>query len=224
MNLYKYKSGPGLDLIALQQIKKNLDLFDNNINILEFGSGFSTEFFVDYKVNSGKNVNIDSFDNDPNYCYKNKNNYKFLNLNISPLISCSDENFNKQLNEKKYDKNYFKTHVSLPYNHPKFWRQRNCFYNINTDHLKNKYDLILIDGPNGNGRNIAYLHIKDRLKKGSIVFIDDHTSSDNDFSYNFVENFLRIIEKKTEKLYECVNTKNPSWENGNNFIIFKIIE
>ena len=96
MDFNKYKSGPGLDLIALQQLKKILDLFDN-INILEFGSGFSTSFLIDYKYYSDKNIHIDSYDNDPKWCFQNTENNTFLNLNVNPLISCSDKDYNYQL-------------------------------------------------------------------------------------------------------------------------------
>ena len=60
MNLLKYKSGPGLDRIALEQLFKILESNDNYktpiTNILEFGSGFSTQFLADYKEYSNKNI------------------------------------------------------------------------------------------------------------------------------------------------------------------------
>lgn len=221
MDFNKYKSGPGLDLIALQQLKKILDLFENNVNILEFGSGFSTSFLIDYKFFSGKNIFIDSYDNDPNWCFQNTENYTFLNLNVKPLISCSDKDYNYQLENKKYNKNRFKTHISLPYNHPKYWRQRNCFYDVNNNDLKDNYDIVIIDGPNGNGRNIAYLHIKEKVKSGSYILIDDHNSKDDEYDYNFIGNLKNIIN--VEKIFECNNIVNPCWENGNNFCIFKVV-
>ena len=96
MNLIKYKSGPGLDIIALQKLELYLNNFNNSkqINILEFGSGFSTQFLVDYKYHYNKNIIIDSFDNDKKWCFQNSEKYPFLNLNITPLISCTEEDFN----------------------------------------------------------------------------------------------------------------------------------
>ena len=129
MNLLKYYSGPGLDRIALEHLFKILESKNKDkksvVNILEFGSGFSTQFLADYKKYSGKNIYIDSFDNDPKWCFQNADKYPFLNLNIAPLLSCNENDFNKQIKEKTYDKNCFKTHISLPYGHPKYWRQRN---------------------------------------------------------------------------------------------------
>ncbi len=69
----------------------------NEINILEFGSGFSTRFLVDYKLYSNKNITIDTYDNDAKYAFNNKNNHSFVNVNICPLISTNSCNFEKQL-------------------------------------------------------------------------------------------------------------------------------
>ena len=219
MEFLNYKSGPGLDMYALKCIYGVLQKKTDNINILEFGSGFSTQFLIDYKLTKNKNITIDSYDNDKKWCFQEAEKYDFLNLNVEPLISCSDEDFNNQIQNKEYDSTCFKTHVSLPYNHPKYWRQRNCFYNVKN--LKNNYDLVIIDGPNGNGRAIAYLHIKDKVKKGSYILVDDHNSRDGDYDYKFVEHLMNIIP--VEIVYKHENSKNPSWETGKNFVLFKVL-
>tara|TARA_Y100000590_G_C15665896_1_gene994416 strand:+ start:333 stop:1019 length:687 start_codon:yes stop_codon:yes gene_type:complete len=224
-NFDKYKNnGIGLSKKCLQIIFILLETKLKNINILEFGSGFSTQFFIDYKLNSKKNIIIDSFDNDINYSYKNQNNYNFLKLHILPLVSCNDKNFNKLFyKEKKYNKNYFNLHKSLPYNHPKYWRQRNCFYNI-TNELNKKYDIVLIDGPNGNGRNIAYLHLLNKLNKNAFIIIDDYNSKDNEFDYNFI-GYLKLMFNIKEIYTHTYKSKNgiDEWENGGNFAIYQLL-
>ena len=220
-NIY-YGSGSGIDKNALTQLYTILNNFDNNINILEFGSGQSTQFFIDYKLLSKKNIFVDSYDNDPNFAYQNEDNHDFLNLYIKPLISCSEYNFNKKLKEKIYNRNYFSPHQLPPYNDKNFWRQRNCFYDIDNKELKDHYDIILIDGPNGNGRNLAYLHIIDRIKPGSIIFIDDYNNKDNDFDYNFIKNLKYIFN--VEEIYSHTNlTNKDTWNTGGNFAIYKLI-
>ena len=223
MDLSKYKSGPGLDLIALKNLFKILESKGNNktdiVNILEFGSGFSTQFLVDYKEYSKKNIFIDSFDNDPKWCFQNADKYPFLNLNVAPLISCNEHDFNKQIKKKTFNKDYFKKHVSLPYGHPKYWRQRNCFYDVKN--LKNNYDLVIVDGPNGNGRSISYLHFKDKVSKGTFILIDDHNSKDGDFDYKFIEYLKNIIDVKEVYIHE--NKINPCFENGSNFALFEVV-
>ena len=223
MDLNKYKSGPGLDFLALQHLYNYLENKDNDesseINILEFGSGFSTQFLVDYKEYSGKNIYIDSFDNDPKWCFQHANKYPFLNLNVEPLLSCNENDFNRQMSNKEYDRTCFSKHISLPYGHPKYWRQRNCFYDVKE--LKEHYDLVIVDGPNGNGRSLSYLHFKDKVSKGSYILIDDHNSRDDDFDYKFIEYLKNIIPVKEIYIHE--NKTNPSWEHGVNFALFEVI-
>ena len=225
MDYEKYRGTySGLDKLALSKLFDILNSLENNIRILEFGSGQSTQFLVDYKLYSNKNIIIDSYDNDEKYCFQNSKKYHFLNLKIKPLISCSDETFNKQLNEKKYNREYFTPHKLLPYNHPNFWRQRNCFYDIDKQDLKEKYDLIIIDGPNGNGRNIAYLHIQDHIKSSSAIFIDDYNSHDNNYDYKFIDNLKNILN--VEELYTHTNlplNNKTCWTDGGNFAIYKVI-
>lgn len=223
MNYEKYRgTGAGLDKVALSKLFNILNGLEDNIKILEFGSGQSTQFLVDYKLYSDKNINIDSFDNDEKYCFQDSKKYDFLNLKIKPLISCTDKNFNKQLEEKRYNREYFTVHKLLPYDHLKFWRQRNCFYDIDKQELKEKYDLIIIDGPNGNGRNMAYLHIQDHIKSGSIIFIDDYNSRDNNYDYKFIDNLKNILN--VEEVYTNTNINNKdSWNIGGNFAIYRVI-
>mgnify|MGYP001296269903 CR=1 FL=1 len=227
LNLYEYKGTySGLDKLALTKLLQILDNINikDNINILEFGSGQSTKFLVDYKLKTNKNIFIDSYDHDINYCYKNNNNYNFLNIYIKPLIQCNDYNYNKQLEEIKFNRENYSIAPILPYNHPKFWRQRNCIYDINTDELKNIYDIIIVDGPNGNGRNLSYLFFKDRVKPGTFILIDDFNSCDDSFNYNFIENLKKIINVK--EIYRSESKSNnakDTWENGGNFMIFKVI-
>ena len=127
------------------------------MRVLEFGSGMSTKFFIDYN-NKNKTdrdiLNITSFDNDLEWCYKKKTEDTCLNLFIRPLVECNESNFNSQMENKILNQEVF----SLRKN-PPTWRQRNCFYNIENNDIVGEYDIIVIDGPNGNGRNISYLHL-----------------------------------------------------------------
>jgi hypothetical protein len=221
MDYFKYKgSSSGLDKIALTKLYYILNSLNGDINILEFGSGQSTQFFIDYKLETNKNISILSYDNDPNYCFKNTEKFDFLDLKIKNLIKCNNNDFDEMLNSKTYDKSKFAIVDLLPYNHPEFWRQRNCFYDINSDELNRKYDLIIIDGPNGNGRNIAYLHLQNCVKPGSIIFIDDFNASDGDYDYKFIENLKNILN--VEEI-ETFTNNNPSWDFGCNFAIYRVI-
>lgn len=212
----------GLDKIALKQLYDILENKGNDINILEFGSGQSTKFIKDYAIKTNKNISVDSYDHDPKFSYKHEKNDNIINLKIKPLISCSEEHYNEQIENKTLNKEYFSLHKSLPYNHPKFWRQRNCIYDIDFDDLKPNYDIVIIDGPNGNGRCLSFLFFKDRVKKDSIIFMDDFNAKDGSFEYNYVENLKNIIT--VEEIFKHTNENAVPrwWEEGGNFIIFKV--
>ncbi len=176
MVIEKYKNdGWGISLEGFRQIYK---LLQAGFNVVEFGSGISTIFFEDYK-----DINVISFENDPDYLP----DVSKVCVKYRPLVHCSDDDYermfiNKELAEMK------------PYPLKPSTRQRNCFYDIRAGDLPEKVDFVLLDGPNGNGRNIAFIHLKDKLHRGAVVFIDDYNH------YDFVQIFGLFF--KYEILYK----------------------
>lgn len=222
-NLDKYNVGAGLNKKAYLKL---IDIMDaklktkDKLRILEFGSGMSTKFLIDYNNLCKKNediLEIISFDNDAKWCYKKNNDDKCLTLYIRELEECNENDFNDQMKSKIVNKKAFSIRKSPP-----TWRQRNCFYNIQQNDIQGKFDIVIIDGPNGNGRNISYLYFKENLDKDSIILIDDHNSCDNDFKYNFVEyahGFFNL-----EELYTYQSLKQGDYEKGGNFCFLKKID
>lgn len=209
MNIEKYKNdGWGLSLLGFQKLIEILNNLNDNIKIIEFGSGKSTEFFDDYISKSKKNIKIISYDNDINYAYKSINN-KNVDVRLRKLVECSDESIDNMFFNKKIDKlNFFikKSELST--------KQKNNFYDIKDGEINDIYDLVVLDGPNGNGRNIAFLHLINHLKAGSYVFIDDYTH------YDFVERFNQLFDY--EIYFENKKGIKKQWELGGDFIILKI--
>lgn len=202
MDYNKYKNdGWGLSELTLKKISEIVDKIDNTtIKVVEFGSGLSTQFLVDLDSEHKKDIIITSFDNDPNYAYKGGG----VNLLMRNLIECTDDNYEKMFNEKKYNINYMKPKTS-----PLSTRQKNNFYDIKEGDLSGEYDLMILDGPNGNGRNLSFLHMDGYLKSGSYVLIDDY------HHYDFVDKFFTIFDG--ELVFE-----NNNRDNGGEFIIYKI--
>ena len=205
MEYIKYKTdGWGLSELAMRKIREVIDGIDNTtIKVVEFGSGKSTEFLIDLDVEHKKDILITSFDNDPNYAYKTKEG-DGVDLHIRHLVECNDSEFESMFNEKKYDKELMVTKKS-----PLTTRQKNNFYDIKEGDLNGYYDLMILDGPNGNGRNISFLHMKRHLRTGGYVLIDDFNH------YDFVDRFLEIFNGKL--IFEHNNRTN-----GGQFVIYKI--
>jgi hypothetical protein len=208
MDLIKYRNdGWGiseLGFIKLLELIKNNDSYE--LKVLEFGSGISTMFLSDIVINNIKKLKITSLDNDINYMYKKSDNEDYIKLLVRGLVECDDINYIKQLNDKKYDKSLMhkKTSILTP-------TQKNNFYDIQEDDLVGVYDVVILDGPNGNGRNLAFLHLQKHVKEGTIIFIDDYNH------YDFLERCQNLFN--TEIIFK--HTEGVG--NGkDNFVIVKI--
>lgn len=92
---------------------------------------------------------------------------------------------------------------------------KNNFYEIKNNEITGTYDLVVLDGPNGNGRRIAFLYLINHLRNGTFVFIDDYTH------YDFIERFGQLFDY--EIYFEHTSGMINQWQNGGDFIILKII-
>tara|TARA_R100001082_G_scaffold111001_2_gene92805 strand:- start:760 stop:1380 length:621 start_codon:yes stop_codon:yes gene_type:complete len=181
MNYEKYWiDGMGLHSTQLEKIAQILKTGVKNV--VEFGSGKSTEFLVDFREENELDYEICSFDHHPFYGYKET--HDFLTTHRRDIVRCSDECYEEMFNEKKYNKSCF---VNCQ-NEMDNFRIKNSFYDITEEYLPENIDLVILDGPNGNGRSISFLHLKDKLSKEAHILIDD---SDH---YDFVERSKKILD------------------------------
>ena len=56
MDLDKYNNSSGLNKLCYKQLLNILDTLPENANILEFGSGTSTQFLIDYILNPNLSI------------------------------------------------------------------------------------------------------------------------------------------------------------------------
>ncbi len=182
-----YRNGWGLHPETSKFIIKIIDKIKN---VVEFGSGGSTKLLLDIKEMLGYVFHLDSFDHNEKFAFKAEKNHENFNLNIRHLVKYEEAIYKQMFLDKKISNE--KTNVIDDIFNT---RLVNCFYDIKDGDLKEEYDLVILDGPNGNGRNIAYLHLIEKLKPGTIVIIDDFDH------YDFVEKCqymfdVEIIEKR----------------------------
>lgn len=206
VNFDKYKnSGWGLSRHGFEKLYEILSHLEDNSNVVEFGSGVSTEFLVDFKLS--KDINIISFENDPVYGFSgDKSNINFI---LTHLVDCDDNSFETLFEEKVYRSEFFRRKVTTPTT-----RQKNTFYEVG-DSIPNNIDLVILDGPNGNGRSLSFLHLKNKMKNGAYIFIDDHTH------YPYLEYCKKIFDVTI--IYEHNGGRSNKWEMGGDFIILRII-
>jgi hypothetical protein len=193
-DLEKYSNdGWGLSTKAFNAMLQALDSLPE-IRAIEFGSGISTQFLLDYAEKKNKNLEIDSFDNDVLY--------KHSKAILTKLVSCNAKSYQAMFNEGEIDWSLFRKRWRKPKS-----RQKNCFYDLSNYALKTNYNFAVIDGPHGNGRNFAYLLLKNRMENGYIL-IDDFNH------YDFVETASSIFT-----LEEIVRVE----EKKDNFVLLKVI-
>ncbi len=194
INLEKYSNdGWGLSFAAFNALLKAMDTLPE-INAIEFGSGFSSQFLLDYAESTQKKLQIDSFDNDAKF--------KHPDATLVKLVTCSNKNYEAMFNKAEIDWDLFRKRWQKPKT-----RQKNCFYDLRNYPLKSSYNLAIIDGPHGNGRNFAYLILKDRMQDGFIL-IDDFNH------YDFVETASSLL-----KLEEITRVVSPR----DNFVLMKVV-
>lgn len=199
LSLDNYRNeGWGLSQSAFGALLDVLNEY-SRINVLEFGSGISTQFLLDYAQASGKPVAIDSFDNDATF--------KHPESTLSRLVHCSQRNYQRMFESGNIDWSAFRKRWRKPKT-----RQKNCFYDIRDYTLKSHYDLAIIDGPHGNGRNFAFLVLRQRIA-GGYILIDDFNH------YGFLETASRLFE--LEEIAR-VESGTDSGSGPDNFVLVKV--
>ncbi len=217
IDLDKYNVGAGLNRGIYIKLMELLDNYsdDTKIRILEFGSGASTKFFIDYNKLYNKKMEIVSFDDSKKWCYRiQEGDDKILKLNIRNLIECNDENYEYQIANKIINRKLFYKRMIEPK-----WRQRNCFYDIQNGDIEGLFDIVILDGPNGNGRNFAYYYLQNHLNKHAVILIDDYDSTDNGYDYKFIDNLTYYFN--VEEIYKHNSDILADYYNGGKYIFFR---
>ena len=83
------------------------------------------------------------------------------------------------------------------------------------------FDIIILDGPNGNGRNLAYNHIRGHLNKNAIILIDDFDARDGDLDYKFIS--ILKYNYDVEEIYKYDSEIMGDYEEGGKFIFFRFL-
>jgi len=161
-----FRKGMGLHYTQLWEIwelTKGLE----KVHIIEFGSGASTGVLENLYSRKKKNFRIVSFDHLAAYAHKPKSpQTKVL---IRPLENWSDAEFENFFESKVISRpGSLLAEAAL-----QGFRQKNSFYRIAQGDLNLRADVIILDGPNGNGRSLGFLHTMHSLAEKAYFLIDD---------------------------------------------------
>lgn len=159
-----WRGGMGLhstQLSFLQEIVRSLPVKQ----AVEFGSGGSTQFLGMQLLSQGGNLT--TFDHSSEYSWQG--NLSNVNLHIRPLIEFSEEDFEESFLKTQAPDNERGVLTQDPMN----FSAKRTFYKLESSDIPAKIDLLLLDGPNGDGRSLGFLHALPRMSSGGIVMIDD---------------------------------------------------
>ena len=156
--------GWGLSVAALAALADVIDDLPA-VRAIEFGSGGSTRFLVDYCGHADKPLTLDSFDNDARYGHPD--------ATLARLVQCGADDYERMFERGEIDWSAFRRRWRRPKS-----RQKRCFYDLSDVALAERYDVAVVDGPHGNGRNFAWLLLRGRMSEGACILIDDFNHYD----------------------------------------------
>jgi len=169
-----YADNMGLHEILLRRIEGIL-IRNRPSVVAEFGSGNSTRFLIDMNRLHRLGMNVVSFDHNPRYAFSGADDC--LVSHIRRLVKCTDCDY-----EEMFKAGLIDWSKMVPADHlVEDFSVRNAFYRLEENDIPSHVDMVILDGPNGNGRNFAFLALKERMTSGCHIVIDD---SDH---YDFIE-------------------------------------
>ena len=142
----------------------------SNLRIAEFGSGISTIFLDRYY---GSQVTLDSYEHQEEFAVDLQKQIRSDKIEVHrrDLWQFADEEYESIFNQKVAFESLYKTGHPLDRELYSRTRVKNCFYQI--DSIGTDYDAVILDGPHGNGRSIAFAVLSGRLKNPAYILIDD---------------------------------------------------
>ena len=166
--------------------------------ILEFGAGYSTIFFAKWMNLNNRNISICSFEHNSVFWDKLSKDLKpfpYVTLHMPKLKQLSDYEYEQLFLSNRPTGIYPRMGCPVPLELYYETRLHNTFYDIKPAKYKlDNTNLIVIDGPNGNGRSIAFPLLKQLVRLPVYCLVDDFNH------YPFLEemgkcfNFSKIFE------------------------------
>lgn len=165
---------PTASLVALEQLEPR----DRPLVIEEYGSGFSTAFLARTLEARGVDFELHGHEHVARFHAETLShlNHTSVHVHLRALKQLSDDE-RAALFEAEDPLRFFNSAGRpLPRERELETRVPNCFYDIVPDEVRARHpDLVVLDGPNGSGRALVFPLLRDRLKPGAVVVIDDAT-------------------------------------------------
>ncbi len=157
--------------------------------IAEFGSGQSTRFWQ-YLHQEGVALQVNTFEHHPYWFETAQRNNPEIVLHQAALLFVDDEVKQKLFaHPENAERTFHEQGKPLPESEWDNTRTQNAFYDVDTSvFAHNAIQAVLLDGPNGSGRSLAFPLLKPYLAKDAIFLIDDYDH------YPFLEELSLVFE------------------------------
>ena len=137
--------------------------------IIEFGSGGSTVWLAEFLASPSVRARLTSFVHEEKYYLRTQEALagdNAVSLRLTPLVSVSDSIFESMFNAENPQELFQanKYPANNPLGHNEFY---DCAF------LPVEYDAFILDGPNSNGRSLAFPLLKHAVKFPCYALIDD---------------------------------------------------
>ena len=178
---------------ALRSFSLSLPKLDVPFHILELGAGQSTLFWYSLIKNGNPNLIVTSFEHHPiwaDYVQTRIGNCQYLKVERLGLKVINEEEWMKIFDKPK-EATIIWNSLGTPVQKEKFenYSLHNAFYEIPPElfSIMKPIDALILDGPHGNGRSLAFPLFYNFLKPDAVILIDDVDH------YNFLGNLLSLF-------------------------------
>jgi len=178
---------------ALKSFSLSLPKLDVPTHILELGAGQSTLFWYSLIKDHSLNLTVTSLEHHPiwaDYVKKRIGNCELLRIELLDLKVIDEEEWAKVFDEPKEAANVWKT-LGTKVQEEKFenYSMHNTFYEVPPElfAIMKSIDGLIVDGPHGNGRSLAFPLFHNYFNPDAVVLIDDIDH------YNFLGNLLNLF-------------------------------
>ena len=175
-------------------------------HICEFGGGQSTIFWNILSNYIG--VKVTTYEHDPNWAKFLHNQIKNPNIKINSceLMQIDEISRGNIFADPKGSKQIWtikRSKVSTEQFEDPFLI--NGFYNVeNNQFPEHKIDAIILDGPHGNGRSMAFPLFYDYIEEGTLILLDDY------HHYPFLDDLNKLFEYQILEKRNYVHS-NKGW-------------
>ncbi len=182
--------GWALSKSAIRSFCVNLLNYNSAPYVIELGGGQSTLFWEELINNSNLDLKVITLEHNLKWIdqLKQKISLEKIEIHYEPLYQIDNEG--KQLmfsNPAEANKVWKSKAVSVPDCEIENTRIHNAFYELDHDYIQDDYSLdgMIVDGPHGDGRSLAFPLFYKYLKPDAWILIDDfdHYTFLEDLSY-----------------------------------------